>query len=237
MTRVLAVVTARGGSRQIPGKNLRPLAGKPLVLHTIEAALNAGSAFYRVIVSTDDPEIADISRAAGAEVPFARPAELAADTAPSLPVVQHAARFAERDDGRRLDWVMLLQPTSPMRTADDIVQAVALADKNECDSVVSVVEAMACHPLKIKRIEDGLLRSFLPGVPEAIRRQDLEPAVFRRNGAIYLTRRDVLLDGNSLYGERIRPYVMPPERSIDIDSEFDLRLAACLLDGKNGCAS
>lgn len=227
--RILAVITARGGSKRVPGKNVRPIAGKPLLAWTIEAALGCRERLHAVVLSTDDEEIANAGRQFGAEVPFARPAELSGDTAGSLAVVQHATRFVEARDGVRMDWVLLLQPTSPLRTTGDIEAAIDLAVADACDSVVAVTE-MPVHPVFSKKIDaDGLLRPFLLEEPEGLRRQDAGPPAFIRNGAIYLTRRDVLMDQNSIYGARIRPCVMPAERSVDIDTETDFNLAELLL--------
>lgn len=227
--KILAAIPARGGSKRLPGKNIRPLCGQPLIVHTIAAALEAGGALHRVVVSTDDPEIADISRAAGAEVPFLRPTDLAGDATSSLAVVQHAARFIEKTDGIHLDWILLLQPTSPLRTAADIRASIELARDKDCTAVVSVSEANHAHPYLMKRIEGGLLLPFRDGQPVVHRSQDLEPTAYLLNGAIYLTRRDVLLQNDSLYGDAVVPYIMPRERSVDVDTEEDLLLAEILM--------
>jgi CMP-N-acetylneuraminic acid synthetase len=192
-------------------------------------------------VSTEDQEIADVAHRYGAEVPFLRPAELADDKVPMLPVLQHAVRFVEQQDGIELAWVCLLQPTEPFRTVDDIEQALHLAKTGACDSVISVVRVLSTHPILMKRIEDNRLLSYCIDEIEGIRRQDYQPPAYMRNGAIYLTRRDVLMEQNSIWGKVIRPYVMPPERSVGIDSELDLKLVrilmAELLERPNRCSS
>jgi CMP-N-acetylneuraminic acid synthetase len=129
-----------------------------------------------------------------------------------------------------LDWVLLLQPTSPLRKKDDILAALELAQLGGCDSVISVVQTPT-HPLFMKRIENGQLLSFSDVLveKEGTRRQDAQPPAYVRNGAIYLTRRDVLMERNSIWGRFIRPYVMPPERSVNVDSELDLKLAEIML--------
>jgi CMP-N,N'-diacetyllegionaminic acid synthase len=228
--RILAVLTARGGSKGVPRKNIRLMGGKPLIAYSIETALQVRDRLYRVIVSTDDAEIAEVSRQYGAEVPFLRPPELAGDKVPSLPVLQHAVHFIEEQDQIRVDWVLLLQPTSPLRTKDDILTALELAQLGGCDSVISVVETPT-HPLFMKRIENGQLLSFTDVLveKEGTRRQDAQPPAYVRNGAIYITRRDVLMERNSIWGETIRPYVMPPERSVNVDSELDLQMAELIL--------
>jgi CMP-N,N'-diacetyllegionaminic acid synthase len=230
MSKILAVITARGGSKGVPRKNIRPVCGKPLIAHTIETTLQVRDRLHRLIVSTEDAEIAAVSREYGAQVPFMRPPELAVDTTPSLPVLQHAVREVEALDGIRLDWVLLLQPTSPLRTADDILAAMALAAAGGCDSVISVVQA-PIHPLFMKRIQEDQLLPFSEELTEkeGTRRQDAQPPAYVRNGAIYLTRREVLMEMNSIWGRIIRPYVMPSERSVNVDSELDLKLAELML--------
>jgi len=228
--RVLAVIPARGGSKSVPRKNIRPVCGKPLIAYTIETALAARHLFHRVIVSTDDKEIAEVARRYGAEVPFMRPTELAGDDVPMVPVLQHAVRFVEQQDDVRLHWVCLLQPTDPFRTVEDIEEAMRLAQAGGCDSVISVVQVFSVHPILMKRIADGRLLPYCIEEKEGTRRQDYQPPAYMRNGAIYLTRRDVLMERNSIWGTVIRPYVMPPERSVGVDSELDLKLVEILME-------
>jgi CMP-N,N'-diacetyllegionaminic acid synthase len=232
--KILGIITARGGSKGLPRKNILALHGRPMIDYTIEAALAAGDLFHRVIVSTDDEEIADISRRAGAEVPFLRPPQLARDDTPTLPVLQHAVDHVERRDGVAIDWVMILQPTSPLRTKEDIKAAVGLAAAGDCDTVVSVRQVSNCHPYKIKKMDsEGWLVPFIDGSAEPLRRQDLVPDAYQRNGAIYLVHRDRLRE-NRLYGDRIRPYLMVDDRSVDIDTQFDFHLAEVLLSKHKG---
>ncbi|MCK6581298.1 MAG: acylneuraminate cytidylyltransferase family protein [Anaerolineae bacterium] len=231
MDKILALIPARGGSKGVPRKNIRLVNDKPLIAYTIDAALTAREVFCRVIVSTDDEEIATISREYGAEVPFMRPAELAGDKARSLPVIQHAIKWVEQSDRVHLDWVMLLQPTAPMRTAEDIRAAVALTHSTDdlCDSVISVMRVYAHHPILMKRIENNQLLPFCMEEIEGTRRQDYQPPAYMRNGAIYLTRRNVLMNRDSIWGEIIRPYEMPAERSLNVDDELDLALVDLVL--------
>lgn len=235
--RVLALIPARGGSKGVPRKNIRPLCGRPLIEYTIETALAARDLFHRIIVSTDDAEIADISRRAGAEVPFIRPASLATDTARSIEVAQHAMRFVEEQDGLRIDWLMLLQPTEPLRIRDDLVEALRIATSQRCDSVISVVQVFAVHPMLMKRIENGRLLSWCVEEPEGMRRQDYKPEAYMRNGAVYLVRRDVVMEKGSLRGDTCCPYIMPPERSVGVDSEIDLAMLEVLLQRRGQPAS
>ena len=227
--KVLAVIPARAGSKGVPRKNLRPVCGKPLIAYSVEAALAARPLFHRVIVSTEDEEIAQVARQYGAEVPFLRPAELSGDHVPMVPVLQHAVSFVEEQDRLRLDWICLLQPTEPFRTVEDIREALRLGEAGECDSVISVVRVFSVHPILMKRIEGGRLLPYCVEEKEGTRRQDYEPPAYMRNGAIYLTRRDVLMTQNSIWGKTIRPYVMPAERSVGVDSELDMKLVELLM--------
>lgn len=227
--RVLAVIPARGGSRGVPKKNIRPVCGKPLIAYTIETANTLRDRFHAVIVSTDDEEITVVSKKYGADVPFIRPAKLAAHHAPTMPALQHAVEFIERRDDIRMDWVLLLQPTVPLRSAEDIERSLELAFRGGCDSVISVTRVFSTHPILMKKIENGTLVPYCIEEKEGTRRQDYDPPAYMRNGAIYLTRRDILMETNSIWGDTIRPYVMPPERSIGIDSEIELRLAELMI--------
>lgn len=227
---ILAVITARGGSTTLPRKNILPFCDKPLIAYTIEAALDArtaGAPIDRIIVSTDDAEIAEISRRFGAEVPFMRPPELARADTPSLPVVQHAVDFYEKG-GLRYDWILLLQPTSPLRTSEDIVVALELVRPPGTTAVVSVTSANASHPKKLRLIENGLLKPFQADGLHPMRRQDFAFDVYRTNGAIYMVSRDVLMQEGSFYGSCARPLLMPAERSIDIDTQLDFEMAEFL---------
>jgi CMP-N-acetylneuraminic acid synthetase len=228
-SKILAVIPARGGSKGVARKNIRSVGGKPLIAYTIQMANAIQHLLYRTVVSTDDPEIATVARRWGGDVPFMRPAELARDRVPTLPVLQHAVGFVEEQDQTTIDWVLLLQPTTPFRSIEDIKAALALAEQGDCDSIISVVQVFAEHPIFIKRIEDNRLVPFNLEEKEGTRRQDCHPPAYIRNGAVYLTRRDIIMTGNSIWGNVIRPYVMPPERSVNIDGELDLKLAKALM--------
>ena len=226
----LALVVARGGSASIPRKNLALLAGKPLIAWTIEAALRC-KAIDRVVVSTDDEEIAAVAHEHGAETPFMRPPELARDDTPTMPVVLHALHQLNTE-GYVPDAVVLLQPTSPLRTSEDIAAAIALAHERSADSVVSVSPTPS-HPHLAKRVTaDGRLEDFMAH-PPVVRRQELEP-VYALNGAIYLTRLEILLEKQTFYGPKTYAYVMPPERSIDVDTPWDLHLCDLVLGNLRG---
>ena len=232
LPRILALIPARGGSKGVPRKNVRLVGGKPLISYTIKTALAARHLFHRIIVSTDDKEIAAVSEQYGAEVPFRRPVELAGDRVPTIPVAQHAVRFVEQQDNLVLDWVFILQPTDPFRSVKDLEKGLEIALSTSCDSVISVVRVYETHPIFMKRIKDNQLISFGTKVPEGIRRQDCSPPAYMSNGAVYLTRRDVLMEQNSIWGAVTRPYIMPAERSINVDSELDLKLIEVLMQEK-----
>lgn len=222
--KVLGVITARGGSKGIPGKNLKMLAGKPLLAYTVESA-RASHAVDRLVLSTDDAAIADLGRALGCEVPFMRPAELSQDDTPHLPVVQHAVQWL-RDEGYECDAVMTLQPTSPLRTAEDIVESIRLLRQSSADSLLSVSAVPDhVHPMRMLKLDDrdeALL--FVTGEPvrrRINRRQDLPPA-WTMNGAIYLCRTHVLFAAPpSLYGDRVLAYRMPAARGLSLDEPDD----------------
>lgn len=224
----IAVIPARGGSKGVPRKNVRMLAGKPLIAWSIEAAL-AAPAISRVVVSTEDEEIADVACAFGAETPFVRPPELASDEASTLSVLQHAVRELERQPDAGIDRVVLLQPTSPLRNVADIEATLAVMGGNDVTSAISVVAVQHAHPMLLKTIRDGLLVPYMADYPEGARRQDLSPPVYAANGAVYVLSRDTLVREDALLGSRPAPYIMDAERSLDIDTEFDLHLADFLL--------
>ena len=231
--KVLGIITARGGSKGVPGKNLKLLAGKPLLAYTIDAASHC-AALDRVILSTEDEAIATAGRAMGCEVPFTRPAELSRDDTPHLPVVQHAAAWMRDHADDAFDAVMVLQPTSPLRTATDLAAVVALLESTGADSVLSVSEVPAhSHPsrtLRLNASDEAVL--FATGEPvrkRINRRQDLPPA-WVMNGAIYACRTAVLFAPEpSLYGDRVVAYRMPHERSSSIDDMDDWAAAERLL--------
>lgn len=216
---VLAIIPARGGSKGVRGKNIKPIAGRPLIAYAVDAA-RASGVVDRVIVSTDTEEIAGIGRACGAEVPFLRPAELAGDASPMLPVLEHAVGVLERE-GWIPEMVLLLQPTSPLRTPSHLVAAVDLLRATNADSVVSVVELPRhLSPDYLMRIEGGLLLPFLTDGAKVTRRQDARLA-YVRDGTVYAFWRRTLVEQKSLYGRDCRPLMIDPAESITIDTPAD----------------
>ncbi len=228
--KILAVITARGGSKSIPKKNIKKLAGKPLIAWTIEAAKKS-RLLTRIIVSTDDEEIARVARRFGADVPFMRPTEFAQDTSTSMEVVQHALLWLKENAKEKYDYLMILQPTSPFRTAEDIDECIKLAVEKNADSVMSMKELDDFAPKKIKKIKNGkILPYFENEGKESSRRQDLEK-MYKRNCAIYLTHTRHILCGD-LFGKKSHAYIMPEERSLDINGPADFLLAQFLTKRK-----
>ncbi len=226
--RVLAVVPARGGSKGVPDKNIRPLAGKPLLAYTAEQALRSRK-LSRVLLSTDDPRIAKVGKAYGLEVPFSRPAELATDTAGSLPVVLHALQWVEEEEDRVYDAVMMLQPTTPFRRVTDIDKAIDLLEKTGADSVISVTEVGAFHPARMKYLEgDRLIDPPFCEAYENQPRQELPP-MYIRSGDIYLTRRATLLN-KSFKGSDCRALFIDASRAVNIDTLRDFVYAEFLIE-------
>jgi CMP-N-acetylneuraminic acid synthetase len=231
--RVLGLITARGGSKGLPGKNLRLLGGKPLVAWSIEAARDSG-VLGRVVMSTDDSGIAEAARRAGAEVPFMRPAALAGDRSPHIDVVLHAVDALEAE-GDSFSHVLLLQPTSPFRNAEDIRRAVASAREHPGRAIVGVSEAPV-HPQHLHTVNaEGVLVPILPPREGYVRRQDLEP-VWAVNGALYLNPVAQLRRTRSFVPDGSLPAVIPASRSVDIDSEDDLQHAERLLSAEGSRA-
>lgn len=226
--RVLGVITARGGSKGVPGKNIRPLGGKPLLVWTAEAALRSRR-LSRVILSTDDDEIAKVAQGAGVDVPFRRPAELATDTAPTLPVLQHAVASLEKA-GDTYDAICLLQPTNPLRTSDTIDGCIDMLEQANADSVVTVLPVPAEHnPHWVYFAKpDGQLYLATGESTPIPRRQEL-PAAYHREGSVYVVRRDVLMQGGSLYGNRVMGYMVRAESSVNIDDASDWERAEKLI--------
>jgi CMP-N,N'-diacetyllegionaminic acid synthase len=226
---VLAVIPARAGSKGLPGKNERPLAGKTLVERAAEAA-RASGVVTRAVLSTDSERIAALGRRAGLEVPFLRPPELARDDSPMQAVVEHALLEVE-SHGFRPDVVVLLQPTAPLRTGAHVARAVALLEETGADSVVSVVEIPRHYsPEYAMRISAGRLEPFLPEGGALTRRQDASPA-YSRDGTVYVVRRDVVVLEHDLYGGDCRPLVLQPSESVNIDSAADWAAAEAILRG------
>lgn len=220
-------ICARGGSQGVPGKNIRMLMGKPLIVHTIEQAL-ATPLIERVFVSTDDPRIADVARVAGAEVPFLRPPELATSTAPKIPVIEHLVKHVGKM-GINIDRIVDLDPTSPLRTIADIERAVVLLDQ-QTDCVITGYRADK-NPYfnMVEQQPDGHI-GLVKCLGKQVTSRQEAPVVWSMNGSVYVWHRHTLQLG--LWNGRVRLYEMPRERSIDIDSEIDFQLVEILMEKK-----
>jgi CMP-N-acetylneuraminic acid synthetase len=224
--RVLAVCPARGGSKGIPRKNLRPFLGVPLVAR-VGHLVREIPLVDRAVVSTDDPEIAAVARAAGLDAPFVRPEALSGDRIADAPVLQHALEATEKLDGARYDVVLMLQPTSPLRRVEDVVGTLRMLVEGDWDAVwtVSPTDSKA-HPLKQLVVEAGRLDWWDPKGAAIVARQELTP-VYHRNGVAYAISRRCLVDGGSLIGPRTGAYVIEGE-TVSIDTLWDLELAELL---------
>ncbi len=235
---VLAIIQARGGSKGIPGKNIKLLCGKPLIAWTIEAAKNAKTV-TRVIVSTDDEAIAEVSKKYGAEVPFLRPAEFATDGAKSIGLLEHALNFLKEKENYETDVVVQLKPTNPLRTSTQIDQCVELYQESvDLDAVITVVKAPV-HPLKTWKFEGESLQPFVPenvfGIKEAAKtpRQKL-PEAYGNNSCVHVINPKTILEKHSSIGTRVKGVVLSREDSINIDEPIDFEIAELLLKKRLG---
>jgi len=218
---VLGIIPAREGSKGIPGKNIRQLGGKPLVVYSIEAA-SASRLLSRTLVSTDSEAIADVCRKYQIEIPFLRPKNLAGDQSPAIEYIAHCLDFLQREQEYRPDAIVLLQPTSPFRTGADIDACIRLLLDNPVDSVVSVSQLPGkYHPSWQFQIDaEGRLAPWQEWSAMPSTRQAL-PATYVRNGAVYAFWRESFEAFGNIYGESTLAYIMPPERSINIDDTDD----------------
>ena len=231
---IVAVIPARGGSKGLPRKNILPVKGKPLIIYTIEQALSA-PLLSRIIVSTDDNEIAEIAKQAGAEVPFLRPKELATDTAHTGPVLEHTASFLE-ERNYPVNAIVTLQPNCPLRTPHDIDEVIKLYKELGCDTLMSVSPAKTA-PWSVwvtDEKKDGYIRRIMKYPtgenPANLERQQLIPA-YEANGIIYITNREYLRrTGNWIHPENCGYYMMGSKSYVDVDSEYDLRLLELVMD-------
>ena len=224
---VLAVIPARGGSKGLPGKNLRPLHGKPLLHHSVDHALKA-PCFSTVVVSTDDSHIAESAVLAGAQVPFMRPPELAGDTASSIDVLLHCLDWYE-EEGQSFDIVTMIEPTSPLREVSDIEEGIKLLISNGCGSVVSVCESEGEHPsFSYRKDSDSKIIPFTGKQPTNLRRQDIEPIYFL-DGTIYGSFVKDLRTHESFYHEDTYCTEVPKWKSLEIDDIYDFAMVEAVM--------
>jgi CMP-N,N'-diacetyllegionaminic acid synthase len=235
---IVGLIPARGGSKGIPQKNITPLAGRPLLAYTCAAGLGS-QRLSRVLLSTDDPAIAEVGRACGVEVPFVRPAELARDDTPGVAVALHAVRWL-REQGEAPDILVLLQPTSPLRRSEHIDEALDAMIEAGADTVVSVVEVPHhFSPYKLMQLRgDRLVDFWQDPLPFDRYQRQAVPVLYGRNGpAVLATRVPILLARESFYGDHVAPYVMSEADSVDVDTPFDLRVVEWLLNSRDAAGS
>lgn len=227
--RRLCSICARGGSKGVPSKNVRPMLGRPLVAHSVEQALATGL-FDEIAISSDSPAILDAAMAAGATLRVERPAELATDTAAKPAAILHCAQAAERMTGQRFDLFCDLDATAPLREPRHIAEAMAMVESGAAGNVISVCPARRSPYFNMVELgPDGVPRLSKRTDPPIVRRQDAPP-VFDLNASIYVWRRDALFDtGAAIFTEALRLYVMPEHTAWDIDSEIDLAVVEFLL--------
>jgi CMP-N-acetylneuraminic acid synthetase len=227
----LGITLARGGSKGVPGKNIKMLAGKPLIAYTIEQALKA-MLLDNYVVSTDSEEIAAVAKEYGATA-IMRPEELAQDDTPTLPALLHALSAAESAFGEEYDIVADLRCTNPLKTSFDIDGAILKLRNTSADAVIGVCRVEEHHPARLKRIFRDRLVDVWPEDPRG-NRQDLEPEVYIRNGSIYVVRAVGLEEGIHIkMSENVRPWIMPEDRSVNIDTEIDFLLAEAIMRRNN----
>ncbi|MBW4827971.1 MAG: acylneuraminate cytidylyltransferase family protein [Clostridiaceae bacterium] len=224
--KVLAIIPARGGSKGIPRKNIADFCGKPLISWSIEEALKS-KYIDRLIVSTEDEEIKEVSRKYGAEIPFLRPVELSQDDTPGIEPILHCINWLKSKEESEYDYICVLQCTSPFRKSQHIDEALEILIGNKGDSIVSVAESEV-SPYWMKKIRNGKLVDFIKDIPMYNRRQDL-PEVYKINGALYIIKTSILLKNKNWYNDNTFPYIMNRLDSIDIDEPIDFKIAEILM--------
>ena len=223
--RILGLTLARGGSKSVPRKNIKLIAGLPLINYTISEALKS-KFITRYIVSTDDEEIRQIAIEYGAEAPFLRPSKFSTDESSSVSAMQHAVDWVEQQEGVKYDYIVELMCTNPMKLVEDIDTSIEKLISTQADSVIAVHQLEDHHPARIKKIVDDKIVDFcISEIPES-RRQDLKPKAYIRSGSIYALKRDHLMTDGKRYGSvDSRPYILPQERAVNIDTEIDFMVA------------
>lgn len=232
MSKVLCTVCARGGSKGVPNKNIREVAGKPLVGHAI-CDIRNWDGYDEVIVSTDSEEIASVAKEYGAQVPFKRPQELASDEAGKLPVIKHALKQMESNLDKQYDYVVDVDATTPLREPEHIEDCFnAVAEHEQTTNAYTVCEADKNPYFNMVEIDEDGYASLSKELDESVVRRQDAPAVYEMNAAVYVYEREYLLNTTTHHGEYTRVSVMPPERSVDIDTELDLQLVKFLAENQ-----
>ncbi len=229
--KIVALICARGGSKGLPGKNIRPLAGKPLIAWAIEQA-RAVKRISRVIVSTDSEEIAAVARKAGAEVPFLRPVELAQDKSPEWLVWRHALNYLKETDGDYPDALIVVPATAPLRVVEDLECCLDEYEKGDADMIITVSDANRSPYFNmVKVLPDGGVGLVIPPEGSITRRQDA-PAVYDMTTVAYVARPKFVMTKNGTFEGRVRHVHIPTERALDIDTPLDFMIAECLIDSQ-----
>ena len=225
---ILGITLARGGSKGVKRKNIKDLLGKPLIQYTIDEALES-KYLDEYIVSTDDQEIASVAESLGAEVPFLRPDDLSTDQASSASALKHAVSFMEERESKKYDYIVELMCTNPLKLTLDIDNCIKKIIETNADSVIAVHELEDHHPARIKMIIEDKIEDFIPEPNEA-RRQDLRPKAYLRSGSIYCMKRSYLMELNLRYGgPNSRPYILPADRAVNVDTEMDFMVCEQLI--------
>lgn len=225
---MIALIPARGGSKGLPGKNIKNLCSKPLIAHTIEAALKA-EGIERVIVTTDSEEIAAVAREYGAEVPFLRPAALAGDTSSAVDVYLHAVDFLEKESGRSIEKFMVLLPTAPLRNSVNIEQALRQFYEKNAETLISMREAETPISWYYEMNIEGRVKNLGLDAENAVKNRQVNKKYYIPNGAIYILDKELLKEKRTYYSENTVAYLMSAEQSVDIDCELDFKMAELLL--------
>jgi len=225
---ILGITLARGGSKGVKKKNIKDLLGKPLIQYTVDEALKS-QYLDEYIVSTDSQEIANVAESLGAEVPFLRPGDLSTDQASSASALKHAVSFMEERESKKYDYIVELMCTNPLKVTLDIDNCIKKIIETNADSVIAVHELEDHHPARIKMIIEDKIEDFIPEPNEA-RRQDLKPKAYIRSGSIYCMKRNYLMDLNLRYGgSNSRPYILPADRAVNVDTEIDFMVCEKLM--------
>ena len=230
----LCTLCARGGSKGVKNKNLRPLLGRPLLVHSLEQA-RASGLFDALAVSSDSDAILDVAREWGADYLIRRPDDLATDRTPKIPAIRHCLQEAERLAGRRFDVIVDLDATSPLRTPQDIRAAVAMLEDGNAANVITAMPARRSPYFNMVEVGDDGVPRLSKTLPNRVARRQDAPGCYDMNASIYVWRRDILMTSDTLFHDDTRLYVMPEERSWDIDNELDFRIVECLV--KHGVGS
>lgn len=216
------MINARGGSKGIPGKNIKLLMGKPLIAYSIEIALQVEK-IDKVIVSTEDEKIANIAKEYGAEVPFMRPKELATSEALQVDTIIYNVEKLQQQ-GHNFETIVLLQPTAPLRSVEDVLGCLSLMEKENADTVITVTDVGSRHPTGIYRMQgDYKLQPFIEANKSGFNRQSLEK-IYWRTGSVYVIKKEVLLKNRAIYGKKIMGYITSEERAFNMDTMFDWKL-------------